>query len=189
LVWGLGASEARANIPCVPEESFAAAANPGTILVVPDGTGESLAEVGSTITVSLIDCGNVPIPNFPWQDIWVDDYSGSDLALCQGGSYADHNTDSQGMTTISGRIAGGGFSEGPLGVYVAGSLIYTSQLDIRVVSPDINGDLQVNLADVSDFAVDFASPAGAPRSDMNHDGAVNLADVGVFAAHLGASCP
>lgn len=58
-----------------------------------------------------------------------------------------------------------------------------------VNSPDINGDLVVNLTDTILFAAD--AQAGAPynyRSDFDWSGIVNLSDTAVFTSAIGATC-
>ena len=74
-------------------------------------------------------------------------------------------------------------------VYIAGIPVNTPPLDIRVNSPDINGDLVVNLVDVAAFAEGFMGGVYAFRSDYNFDGVLNLIDLGAFASHLGETCP
>jgi hypothetical protein len=185
----LSAPAAEAGIPCVPDDFSSASAAGGTLLVVPNGGGETLAEIGSVVTVLVRDCVGNPVNGYPWQDIWLYDMGAGDISICLDGSAADQNTDANGETTISSAIAGGGYTEATLLVYLAGLAMYLSPLGIQVVSPDINGDLLVNMADLGAFAVDFGSGAYQFRSDLNHDGQINLADVGTFAQSLGASCP
>ena len=56
-------------------------------------------------------------------------------------------------------------------------------------SPDINGDLIVNLTDISLFAVDFFGAVYMYRSDFNYDGAINLTDLAMLAPTIGVPCP
>jgi hypothetical protein len=158
--------------------------------MVPDGSGTTLSNEGLTISVVVVDNGNVPIPGYPFQDIWWDDIGNGDLALCQGGTVADANTNGSGLTTISGGAAGGGWTQSGVRVYLAGVPVTGSPaMAIDVNSPDINGDLVVNLADLGDFAGDFNDPAYNFRSDFTCDGTENLADVGDFASANASSCP
>jgi hypothetical protein len=55
-------------------------------------------------------------------------------------------------------------------------------------SPDLNGDLVINLADAQVFSAIFLGTYDV-RADFNHDGVVNLADASVFQAHNSHSCP
>jgi hypothetical protein len=50
-------------------------------------------------------------------------------------------------------------------------------LAVSCISPDLNGDLIVNLLDIAAFAADFFSGVYAYRSDFNNDGVLNLADI------------
>jgi hypothetical protein len=61
-------------------------------------------------------------------------------------------------------------------------------LDIAINSPDINGDLQVNLSDVVAFTQDYFG-AYNYRSDFFWDGVLNLSDVARMAQGMGAICP
>jgi hypothetical protein len=160
----------------------------GTVLITPAGLGNTLASVGATISVNVRDANNDPIAGYPFQDIWADDIGNGDIALCQGGSTAAGNTDSNGDTTISGVIAGGGFTQAGMQVYLAGQPLAGPVLPINANSCDINGDLIVNLNDIGTFAIDF-NGAYNFRSDFVADGILNLADVGALAIHNGEVCP
>jgi hypothetical protein len=172
-----------------PANSTASSAS-GCIDITPGGNGPTLANEGLTISVHVEDSGSVPIPGYPFQDIWWDDNGTGDLAMCQGGSVADGNTDGNGDTTIGGAAAGGGWTQAGVQVYLAGVGITGSpSLLIDVNSPDISGDLSVNLVDLGTFSNDFNNPAYNFRSDFTCDLTENLADVGRFAIHNGETCP
>ena len=55
-------------------------------------------------------------------------------------------------------------------------------------SPDINGDLAVNLSDVVLFSQDRYGDYNY-RSDFNFDGVVNLSDQIILVGALGVGCP
>ena len=186
MVLGL-AGLASAGVPD-PTLSSASAAGSGTVLVTPGGTSDTLADKGVTVTVNVVDNTGTPIAGYPFQDVYLDDAGTGEISLCQGGSVADGNTDASGVTTISGAIAGGGFTQNGMQVYLAGVAI-GSALSIDVNSCDINGDLQINLTDVGSFSSDFTSGVYAFRSDFQFDGIVNLGDIGLFAQKLGETCP
>jgi len=154
-------------------------------------TGASIGGiiVDATITLTLLDGGMVPIPNFPFEDCWLESADGG-LAACTGGSTADANTDASGVTTWVTPLQAGGYSEALTVVFVAGSAL-TSVAGVAIShnSADINGDGAVNLIDVPLFADDFYGGSYAFRSDFAFDGDVNLSDVVKFAQALGASCP
>lgn len=164
---------------------------PGHIVVVPDGSGPSLGAEGHTVRVRLEDGNGGPIVGYPFQDLVLAG-SGADgpLDVCPGGSVADANTDATGETTFTGSLAAGGWSDALLYVYVAGVINTFNPLQITVNSPDLNGDLRVDINDVGLFAQDFASPY-VFRADLagDLDGVLNIADVGAFATSIGRECP
>lgn len=69
------------------------------------------------------------------------------------------------------------------------TLVSDSGLDLRFNSPDINGDLVVNLLDVAEFATIFSSGLYDYAVDYIYQGTINLADIGEFSLALGATCP
>lgn len=174
----------------IPDETQSTATSAGgVVLITPAGTGGSIADAGATITVTVLDQGGLPVPNFPFQDIYLGHPGDNSIALCQGGSTADFNTNVNGVTTISGVISGGGWST-TTQVYINGtplSGVNNPPLTVGLNSPDINGDLIVNLNDFSAFGVDFST--GEFRSDFVFDGIVNLADFSRFGQTFGESCP
>lgn len=193
LVLGL-TSLAMAGIPD-PNNSTAQSGT-GCIDITPGGNGPTLANEGLSISVSVMDASpspGLPIPGYPFQDIWWDDPGTGELSMCQGGSVADANTDGFGNTTISGAAAGGGWTLSGCRVYLAGVAVLggptAGLLGLDVNSPDINGDLIVNLVDLGAFSQDFNNPAYNFRSDFTCDGIENLADVGRFAIHNSEVCP
>jgi hypothetical protein len=178
---------AMAGIPDDVESTATSAG--GVALITPAGLGVTLASAGATVSVTVRDANTDPIPGYPFQDIWLDDAGNGDIALCQGGSVADGNTDANGETTISGTIAGGGWTQSGAQVYLAGTPLAGPTLAIDFNSCDINGDLVVNVGDIGDFAIDFADPDFEFRSDFIPDGVINLADIGELALHNGEVCP
>jgi len=61
-------------------------------------------------------------------------------------------------------------------------------LPIYVNSPDLNGDLAVNLSDIPIFASDFFGSYNY-RSDLHYDGIINLSDLSRMAQSMGRSYP
>jgi hypothetical protein len=177
---------ASAGVPD-PGLSSAVAAGSGTLLITPAGAGNTLGGIGATVTVTVLDATGTPIAGYPFQDVFLDDSGTSEISLCQGGSVADFNTNASGVTTISGAIAGGGWTQNGLQVYLAGVAI-GGALPINANSCDINGDLVVNLGDIGDFSADFSGPYNF-RSDFQFDGVVNLGDIGELSIHNGETCP
>lgn len=175
-----------------------------SVFVLPDGSGPPLTEaklygglpVDATIVVGLTDNAGYPIPYFPWQDIWLDAEVPTDFVCMTSSTHgfsADANTDTNGETLFATSLAGGGWSEGPMWVYLNGDrAIHPGfwvhpPVALRFNSADIDGDGVVNLTDVSYFAIDFYG-AYNYRSDFLWDGTLNLADVQLLAAGVGIGC-
>lgn len=166
---------------------------PVSYFVCPAGDGawlttafaEGGVTVDGTITLHLLDILHDPIPFYPAEDIWLESSQG-DLAHRIGGTIADRDTDAAGITVWQLPLrAGGTWTPGStLRVMIAGMVLQRPGLQARHNSPDINGDLDVNLADLTAFASDYHG-AYAYRSDYNWDGAINLTDVSAVAVHYG----
>ncbi len=168
-----------------------ATTNGATILVTPAGNGESLIGLAATVQLvvtSMFD--GTPVPGYPLQDLWLWDHDVTTLGTCGGmpPNVADANTDAEGRTQISGIMIGGGHSQTGLTAYGAGSPS-SDVIPIFIVSPDINGSLSVDLADLGIFADDFNDPTYQFRSDLSHDGTEDLGDVAIMAEHMGERCP
>jgi hypothetical protein len=143
--------------------------------------------VGLTVTVTVFDCNGDPLTDYPAEQITFHDPR-DEIQFCAT-FMADHATDAQGQTTFSGAVAGGGWGiENVLVLVHTAGFIYP-ELPLSFNSPDINGDLVVDLADVGLFAQDFGNGAYDFRSDFTHDGVENLSDVGRLVQHYGESCP
>jgi len=178
--------------------STAALACPGpvSIVVLPDGSGDPLtaartpsgAIVDATLTLTLRDCWDEPIPNFPAEDLWLESADGG-LVPCVGGSIADANTDALGVATWTNPLLAGGHSEAGCSIVINGTVLFSGQpLALRFNSPDLNGDLAVNLSDVAIFVGDYWGPYRF-RSDFSADGVLNLSDVSLMVQAVGSACP
>jgi hypothetical protein len=172
----------------IPDEVQSTATSAGgQVMITPEGAGGSLAAAGATINVVVRDQSGIPIPNYPAQDIWVSHPGDNSIALCQGGSIADLNTDAAGATTISGIVSGGGFST-TTQVYINGTPLAGAALTVAMNSPDIDGNLNVNLFDFNIFGADYGGTEF--RSDFASPfGTVNLADFAAFGQSYGEVCP
>jgi len=179
-------------------EAFIAYTGPGipSLLAVPDGSGSRFTEahdeqgnvVDATITLFVRDGTGSSIANYPNEDLWLQSADGG-LVPCNGGSTADHPTDVNGMTEWVNPLFAGGYSQGPVLVFINASALTTNPgLPLKLNSPDINADLVVSMQDVPILAADFYT-GYTFRCDLNGDGALNLSDIAVFAKHLGAQCP
>jgi len=164
----------------------------GCYLVCPQGDGYDLASIGATISVTVLagPAPGIPIPGILASDFWLVGCTGS-LVLCGGsGSInADGPTDAAGFTTISGRLSGGGCDTAGLLVVVQGVII-GGCLPIVTVSPDINGDMNVDLIDFATFAMSYPSPPKPYVACLDFDcsGAIGLLDFAVFGMHYLHEC-
>lgn len=198
------ASMAWAGVPDLnlSTASIDAGAAGAAVFSIPNGQGEAFTNaflpggtvVDATISVTLIDTNTDPIFLYPFEDLWLETSLGS-LVYCSGGTVADQSTDEMGMTSFSNPIAGGSYtdpsSESTM-VMVAGAPIAGGGVDVQFNSPDISGDLSVNLTDIVAFTVllggDFTDhPLFA--GDFNNDGTINLSDIVRFTPGIGAICP
>jgi hypothetical protein len=167
-----------------------------TLLIIPDGGGApfdraclpSGASEDATITLFLKDASDGPVVNYPREDIWFASQDGG-LASCQGGTSPDANTDANGMTRWLNPLRGGGHSQALTEILVNGSSL-ESTVGVRLGfnSPDIDGDLVVDLTDVQMFAYDFYTGFDF-RCDFHRDGIINLSDLAELASALGVACP
>ena len=97
-----------------------------------------------------------------------------------------------GISTFSLAYFGGGWHNTGTNIWVhEGGGLWNPipmPVNVRFNSPDINGDLVVNLSDIVYFTQDFYG-AYNYRSDFNWDGVINLSDIALMAQGIGAACP
>jgi hypothetical protein len=157
----------------------------GFVLACPAGDGETLAEKGLDITVTCKDGTNFPIPNIPAADFWLIGCN-NNLVLCGGSAStnADHMTDNNGQTTISGTIAASGFDQ--IFVVVQGVIIGcpSTCLPINVTSPDQNGDLAVDVSDLALFATGYPPNPYRLKTDLDGSGEIDVLDVNLMYLHF-----
>jgi hypothetical protein len=94
---------------------------------------------------------------------------------------------------MSGSVAAGGFFDNNAYAVAAGWVIGASPechspLPLVFVSPDMNGDLVVDLIDLAIFAASSPPNAYAKQADMNGDGSVTVVDLALLAMHWGHNC-
>lgn len=186
------ASMASAEIPDL-DLSEAEVATAGAVLFVrPDGNGFTFDQahladgtvVDATITLTLVNYLGDPLPGYPAEDLWLET-SGGSLQFPAGGTAADAATDASGQTEWFQPLQAGGCTIGETTiVQVAGQGLAGPGLDIAFVSPDINGDLIVNLADLSTFSAGYTGTYD-PCADMFYDGSMNLSDLALFSQSYG----
>jgi hypothetical protein len=194
----VSATAAWAGVPDLglSHASILPAAAGGSVFNLPNGQGDPLTSaklangtvVNGTITLTLVDALGVPIPFYPFEDLWLET-SGGNFAHCPNGTAANASTDIAGVTTWSNPLFAGGNSFGQtVVVMVAGSGLNQAGLNLLFNSADIDGSLAVNLGDVTLFSFDFTHTYNY-RSDFVRDGAINLGDVTQMARGNGAACP
>lgn len=179
--------------PCLSEATSAG----GCVMVCPAGDGDQMSTQGATITITVVDGTSAPLENIPATDFYVIDCDPLlDMVLCGGASSSNATaaTDEFGQTTMEGDIAAGGCADG-IAVVVQGYVILDGPgctdatcLPILIRSPDMNGDLAINLADFSAFGLAYPPNPYNKCADFDCSGAVNLADFSTFGLHYQHSC-
>jgi len=120
------------------------------------------------------------------------------MVLCSPGSLSSNalfDTDAIGSTRFNGPISAGGCADG-LSVVVQGIIIADPAtgcssdlcLPYTMRSPDIDGDLVVNIVDISIFASAWPPGPYATCSDFDGDGVIGLVDLSIVAQHFGHDC-
>jgi hypothetical protein len=142
------------------------------------------AVVNGTITLTLVNYLGNPLANYPAADLWLDTSAGG-INYPVGGTIADAATSANGQTVWQQPLLAGGctLSENVV-VYVAGDALNQLGIHLHFVSGDINGDLAVNISDLSTFAAAYTGAYNG-CADLFYDGAVNLSDLSLFAQAYG----
>lgn len=192
MLGSVAAAPARGELPD-PTLSFARS-DVASMWVCPRSDGNAAAWVVPTgIEAFLKKADGSPLALVPAADIWLTSTSSS-FVFCGGAMLAELESDENGMAAFShySPPAGGCLPNQtpgqPLSLrVVAMGVSIPSNIPFSLNSPDITGDLQVNLGDVGPFS---AALNGTYNwcSDFFADGVVNLSDVGIFSAHLGHGC-
>ncbi len=198
LVCGLMVGLAPFAWALIPDPDLSSATTAATeqvsIFSIPDGTGDPLnnafvfggGRTNATVTLTVVDDAMTPIFNYPAEDMWIESDT-PDIVLCLDGSIADANTDVNGQTTFSQALKAGLNGAG-LKVIINSDPLTQEPLDFLFNSPDMSGDLVVNLTDIVLFA-DIYFTAYGYAADFYWDGVVNLSDIVLLAQGIGASCP
>ena len=209
LVAGFGAALAQVPIAANSNANMPGATAPVSVMVLPNGTGPQLTNcyyfgglpANGVITVQLLDAAFDPVPNWPNRSIRINHTPNIAPNWCPDSWYpppmhapncADQVTDAGGFTRFSLAYHGGWWQDRGSQVWVLEAtgvwMPIPNDLKMFFNSPDLNGDLAVNLLDVTIFSADLFGPY-AYRSDFNWDGDINLLDVIIFSASLGITCP
>jgi hypothetical protein len=171
-----------------------------SLYCVPDGSGRSLQDadplmgslIDATIRVGLISEAGNPVAGVPAEDMWLEPTSGNFVQCFGAGGYADAPTDINGTTTFSGSIPGGGSSAmgdgAMLRLVIRGTPVLNQDMDIVLNSPDINGDLKVDLSDTVLFVSRYQSGEYDYAVDYSYDGVVNLSDLVLYSQALNSAC-
>jgi hypothetical protein len=175
-----------------PCESIASGAG-GCLIVCPGGDGPSFEEIGAIISITVENMG-LKVPDIPAADIYLIG-ANQGLVLCGGSGSIDADSATSafppvGYTTISGVLTAGGCDTG-LSVIVWGAVLGCPPivLPCAVKSPDINGDLIVDIVDLALFApVYMGLEPYSHCMDYNCDGAVALVDFALFGIHYLHNC-
>ena len=160
----------------------------------PQGDTDTFSQQGFTLAFTINDVGGQPIPDIPGSDFWLIDCDPSgNLALCAGSasSAADSATNSAGQTTMSnGTLNAGGCADG-LSPVVQGFVLEQAPscdpycLNIWVRTPDLDGNLVINLVDLGNFSACFPPQPYDKCCDFDCNATVNLQDLARFAFHFG----
>ena len=185
---------ARAKLidPCLSTATSAG----GTLLVCPAGDGPTLESIGATIHIRVVDNVGAPLAGIYYLDFWVHPRGITPAPLCDGAysCNADHSSDANGETTISGSIAAGSAVGADVYAAAIGFLIQgtagvcDNPLPLVLVSPDINADMAVTVADLAMFGAAYPPEPYDARADMDGNGEVSIADFVRFATHMGHAC-
>jgi hypothetical protein len=190
-----GASTVNSGVvdPCNSSATAAA----GVAFACPQSDGDALGVNGLTITVTVRDDVNAPIAGIPAADVWLIGCNDL-LALCGGSGAinASGPTDINGVTTITGDIAAGGCDLAGVrvvvqGVSIGAGICADPCVLIKVKSPDVNGNLVVNLVDFATFGAGFTSPPKPYNECIDYVapfGTVTLPDFAKFGAHNSHTC-
>jgi hypothetical protein len=143
------------------------------------------------IQIQLIDRNGIPIPGIPPTDIWFQPVSGLEILTIKAGTWCtDFPTDLTGRTITTLQLSAGGCVQlglqcvvlDPIGIAVI--LQNPIVQPISFNSPDLNGDLIVNLTDLALFGASYGNPGAYTWCcDYNDDGVVDLSDLAFFGAH------
>ncbi len=203
LVFPLGASTASAQTPCAEFSDlrlrfncrysgpYRSGESYDTITVTPGGNGESLADAGITLDVTVRDCQGAPIAGVPAEAVVLRSAS---LCACAGGLIADAPTDANGRTRFREvRLRAGG-SASTLEVVADG--VSLGDVSLTFNGPANRGSgphCAVDADAVTWFgATTLRSEFGDLRysidADLNEDDFVDLIDMALFARHLDETC-
>lgn len=186
------AAAAVAEIPDLDLSTADVATDGAVLFVRPDGMGDPFTQahmangsvVDATVTLTLVNYLGQPLADYPAEDLWLET-DGDGLAFPENGTIADAATNASGQAEWVMPLEAGGCTIGEsVVVMVAGQALNQPGLPLEFVSPDINGDLAVNLTDLATFSGAY-SGAYNECADLFYDGVINLTDLAYFAPAYG----
>jgi hypothetical protein len=166
-------------------------------LVCPQGDGTRFDDpapgCNAIIGLTAREVAGIPIAGILAQDVWLVGCNDG-VCLCGGsGSIdADSNTSAfvPGYTTISGDLQAGGCDTG-FYVVIQGVIVGcpATCLTYRIMSPDINCDLIVDIIDLALFApVYLKTQPYTTCMDYDCDNTIGLIDFAIFGIHYLHKC-
>jgi hypothetical protein len=175
-------------VPQMPDPCLSFVSTSGADIFL-DGSGETLADLGAQVTVSVRDGEGAPISNIPADLIFLVNCDENGNFVADPPLYADGPTDANGITTISGALCGRGWSDGlsvvAIGVVLRCSMTEVPCQSIRVRSTDINADGVLDHLDVNKLFTHYPPGSYHTSVDFNFDGIINLSDFTTFGAQWG----
>src|SRR5262245_514598 len=193
LAGDAAATDAVAHCVPFPDSTFCVVtfADPARdrITISPNGTGDTFQSVGITVHVRVRRSDGRPETAIPREEIQL--YNPG-LCICPGGTLADAPTDSNGDTTFTGTIRGGGCVNS-LTLYACGFQLCTVPLKTNSWDALPASPCFVDAGDVAAFTPRLGSRTGdfnySICSDFNEDGFIDAGDLASLSAELGAACP
>jgi len=169
----------------------------GVILACPRQDGPSLIDEGLEFKVRILRPNGTPISGIPATDIWLR----SNESICGGRILIPNGpTDQYGITSFVGSLRAGGCEESQMYIMVRRNgrdLILVEnpatctppvRVPVRVVSPDIDADGDVDSVDREKFDDIYYSGSYHECADYNGDGSVDNEDLLIFEQHMGHVC-
>jgi len=190
----LAAIPALANIPypdlCVLDN--ATGSDGAVVFTLPNGAGYAFTAarlggttVDATLTLTVVNNLGDPINGYPPEDMWLLTTGGGFVA-CDAAN-PDGPTNAAGETMWVQALFGGGNSRGEdAQAWIANDPV-PATVPVLLLSADINGDLVVNLSDITVFTQ--AIQTYNADADFNDDGTINLSDITLMTQGIGQVCP
>lgn len=174
---------------------------PNSVCIYPDGRTSLADATFGNLAINLdvlqkLSYNTGLYYTFEWADhgMLLGD-SSSSLRICgREDAYLQHSGQAYGFADVP--IYGGGHSAiDENGMPIPSSIVLwapvvcgTQAMAVSFNSPDINGDLMINLSDTVLLMQDMNGSYNY-RSDFNYDAQITAADVSILVAALGAHCP